>query len=306
MAMTWGTRSSPIAQTIYPGRLEEGLQVAAENFCRTQVSVTGPSVELPALLSWYRTDFGKSPSAVFRHIRCYLADDQQQAARTYQQNGALKIIFCADSPEQWCFELSKQRINRSPGTSGKKTSAQPKTPPKEASPPRAIVPADSIADMSLYTSLEQPSKAKKDAHAAIPDIEFCNNVMPTLEPKHHDKAFDQEKNRPREIALYPCTAALATRQESLGDSLLLIPGRKMEFPMQSTSAADSQHSASTVATKNTAGVETFENDANHCGHPHLRQNVSAMTFGSEFNLMMHGNAIHQTHRKTTATPLYTL
>ena len=151
MAMTWGTKSSSLVRTIYPDLLDEGLQEAAEKYCQTQVAIKGgSSVVLPTLLSWFRSDFGKSPESVLRRIQNFLSEDQKLQIQKSHQSGDLRIVFGAVCPSDWRCGLSS---SSNVAFSGNTFSAEAKKNLVSATKPmkREIAPMESIADFSLYT-----------------------------------------------------------------------------------------------------------------------------------------------------------
>lgn len=92
-ATTWGTHSSPCVSTLYPNRLGEGLQTAAEHYCRLNVVVGADRVVLPPLLSWFRADFGYQPEQVLFSILTYLSPEQLNRVRALRDSGSFQILF---------------------------------------------------------------------------------------------------------------------------------------------------------------------------------------------------------------------
>jgi hypothetical protein len=96
MATTWGTQSSPIVSTLYPNRLDEGLQAAAEIYCQQHVVVGFDQVEIPALLSWHRADFGNDPEDVMNSLYPYLSFLQLKQLQDLHKMGRVRVVFDED------------------------------------------------------------------------------------------------------------------------------------------------------------------------------------------------------------------
>jgi hypothetical protein len=96
MAMTWGTQSSPNVSTLYPNRLEQGLETAAEIYCQQHVVVGFDQVVLPALLSWHRTDFGSDPEEVMSSLYPYLSTLQLKQLQDLHEVGPVRVVFDED------------------------------------------------------------------------------------------------------------------------------------------------------------------------------------------------------------------
>ncbi|GKY98804.1 hypothetical protein MPSEU_000836500 [Mayamaea pseudoterrestris] len=93
-ATTWGCHSSPTASTVYPYQLSEGLRTAAEMYCQQHVIVRGNRVILPAMLGWYRADFGGDPESIVINISRFLLPDQLALMVDLNKQGIkLKIAF---------------------------------------------------------------------------------------------------------------------------------------------------------------------------------------------------------------------
>jgi hypothetical protein len=94
MALTWGCRSSPRVTTLYPHRLEEGLQRAAEVYCQRNVQVDSSMVILPKLLTWYRKDFGDNGNqvSILSTLQPYLSSAQRLQIESLRNRNRLVII----------------------------------------------------------------------------------------------------------------------------------------------------------------------------------------------------------------------
>lgn len=99
MAISFGCLSSPKVETVYPNRLEEGLQTAAEIYCQQHVLVGFDRVVLPALLSWHRADFGTDPEQVLRSILPYLSVLQLRQLQDLHEAGRIQVGF--DESFRW-------------------------------------------------------------------------------------------------------------------------------------------------------------------------------------------------------------
>jgi hypothetical protein len=96
MATTWGTQSSPNVSTLYPNRLEEGLEAAAEIYCQQHVVVGFDRVVLPALLAWHRADFGNDPEDVMNSLYPYLSFLQLKQLQDLHEMGRVRVVFDED------------------------------------------------------------------------------------------------------------------------------------------------------------------------------------------------------------------
>jgi hypothetical protein len=96
MATTWGTQSSPNVSTLYPNRLDEGLQAAAEIYCQQHVVVGFDQVEIPALLSWHRADFGNDSEEVMNSLYPYLSFLQLKQLQDLHEIGRVRVVFDED------------------------------------------------------------------------------------------------------------------------------------------------------------------------------------------------------------------
>jgi hypothetical protein len=108
--MTWGTQSSPKASTVYPNRLGEGLQTAAESYCQQNVHIGDATVVLPALLSWYRADFGEDPEQVLFNVLHYLSPEQLSNIRALKDGGPFVILF--DEEYNWQHGIAAPTTRR--------------------------------------------------------------------------------------------------------------------------------------------------------------------------------------------------
>lgn len=96
-ATSWGCLSSPVASTIYPNRLNEGLRAASELYCQQQVVIQGRRVILPPILSWYRADFGTDPDKVVKAISRFLSPDQLESMVELNRQGVqVDVVFGED------------------------------------------------------------------------------------------------------------------------------------------------------------------------------------------------------------------
>jgi hypothetical protein len=96
MATTWGTQSSPNVSTLYPNRLEEGLEAAAEIYCQQHVVVEFDQVVIPALLAWHRADFGNDPEDVMNSLYPYLSFLQLKQLQDLHEMGRVRVVFDED------------------------------------------------------------------------------------------------------------------------------------------------------------------------------------------------------------------
>lgn len=294
MAMAWGTQSAPHVQTIHPDRLEKELQAAAASFCQTQVAINGSTVELPALLSWFRMDFGKSPAAVLRRIKDFLSEEQKSMVRNRFQSKELVIKFQADCPSEWkCNFAVPHQAGKVSATHALKPNSEPTGFKNEKLATRRIESVESVTDLSMFTSTEVAQNDEKDVAACIESYDIV------LHKPDRQGGIDSDKANILGQIQHGMTAEdtvinnLGTRQESRGDSMLFSPSRKMHIPKERLLRTN--HSNSIVGTSNTKGCyydeEEKEHDERQYWHPCLRANVSAMTFGSEFDLMMSKRAV---------------
>lgn len=113
LATTWGTYSSPGVSTLYPNRLEEGLQTAAEAYCQRHVIVCASGqVSLPSLLSWHRHDFGQgTPDHVMMDILPYLSVIQLRQIEDHRNTGSLRAVFDSDFDWKCGIYLSTSDAN---------------------------------------------------------------------------------------------------------------------------------------------------------------------------------------------------
>lgn len=194
-AMTWGTRSSPAIATIFPNKLFEGLQAAAEQYCSTHVRVDMEqrTVTLPPLLSWFRADFGYLPEQVLFNVLTYLSPEQLASVCVLRDLGNFSIVF-DDSSYIW-----------EPGLTGEETIQESWSAP----PPTSFQPFES-ACLSYKEDLE--GGKNENLVGAIQEVEKHSSrdlCLPALEFSRSDgvRSFSD--------VLLSCFVG---RRPSLGDS----------------------------------------------------------------------------------------
>lgn len=112
MATTWGMQSSPNVSTLYPNRLEEGLEAAAEIYCQRHVVVGFDQVVLPALLAWHRADFGNDPEDVMNSLYPYLSFNQLKQLQDLHEMGCVRVVF----EEDFCWKRGMPSKDSKTGT----------------------------------------------------------------------------------------------------------------------------------------------------------------------------------------------
>jgi hypothetical protein len=99
-ATSFGCHSSPSVSTVYPNNLSEGLRSASEMYCQQHVTIRGNRIILPAVLSWFRADFGNDPDAVVKSVGRFLLPDDL-AAVVEQTKAGVKFQVVFDESFDW-------------------------------------------------------------------------------------------------------------------------------------------------------------------------------------------------------------
>ena len=145
-AMTLGIKASPSVATVYPHRLEEGLQTAAEVYAREHVKITDKGVVLPPLTSWFRHDVGEDGTAkmVLHSLLPFLGVDQMRTLDELWQICIFDVKF-GGNEDDW-----KPALNTLSGPSSSSSSEAVRSNKKK-------VPAP-----SLQEELSLPEQSQKD------------------------------------------------------------------------------------------------------------------------------------------------
>ena len=174
---------------------------------------------------------------------------------------------------------------------------------------------DSIADLSLYTSLEEkepatlpmPESTPRDNYTEEPieqakakpvavDIETGGFPFKPTVLRRSASAESQGSSGVGSLGLLlrwmvgrpePSIRGLGGREPSLGDSMLSSPGRKLCTPIKRNRLGFEQ-STSTNTTSNT--TTDFEDPGDDDGYSYgFLSDMSAMTFGSDFDILIDGS-----------------
>jgi len=163
-AIGWGTPTSPTGLTVYPNRLKESMQSAAEAFCQQNIEIHKHLVVLPRLLEWHATDFCEQPSPrafdVLKAIMPYLSPSQLKQIRN--KNVAFEDSFdwsCGpriDKPARPSLHHLRDALVR-----GKEPSFCPRTLTKIIP---EVVDETEKSEMSLYYDEEEDYDVDSDSY----------------------------------------------------------------------------------------------------------------------------------------------
>lgn len=288
-AMTLGIKASPSVATVYPHRLEEGLQTAAEVYAREQLTITNQGVILPALTSWFRHDLGDGTATMVLHyLLPFLSVEQMRALDELWQRDILEVKF-GHSDDDW-----KTGLNTliSPPSSSKPGNKQSDTPSpltkEEVSVPEQAQKEISVTPKSLL-GIRKKSVSAVEEFSLSPAPELLDPASDIIDPapllsprstasshnhKHNHSQQQSTKSFARQTSFHQKPGVLLRRlwgrYPSVGDFGLRRPGTvdKTETHYDDDDYDD---------------VDSMDDGAlSEDGHSFFQSVVSEITYGSEF------------------------
>lgn len=284
-AMTLGIKGSPSVVTLYPNRLEEGLQTATEVFAREHVKITDTCVILPALTSWFRHDLGDGTAKMALHyLLPFLSVEQMRALDRLWQRDILDVEF-GRSDTDWtpAFATLPTSVASTVGKrgSGKRmeTTTEPDAIPEPPAPIRHTSSDFTFRKLSTLTSEEEFSVSPApELHDPASDLidptplnPPCSVASRTKGTKHTEKPSLLAQRQPS-FHHHPKPGVLLRRlwgrYPSVGD---IAPRRPGLLDKTETHYDDEDEDESDR-------LDVLSDD----GHSFFQSVVSEITYGSEF------------------------
>jgi hypothetical protein len=290
-AMTFGTKSSPTVSTLYPNRLEEGLQAATEDYVRANIDISDKGIQLPALLGWFRHDFGGFPEAVLHFLLPYMKVQQMQALEGLWDRNVLDVSF--DRHHDW--------------KSGLAAVPPPMTTSTEASTPEApVTESPVLADIPKPPGLPPIPFADKDDQSPMFDLVDPTPLQFAMETSAPDasskatstrKSLASSKRLARQLskksALLPPAGSSLHSQKPL---LRRLWGRNPSVgdfaPRRPGSFIDPSE---TMVDHDDEDEDDYQDAMSDDGHSFFQSVVSEITFGSEFQDLLRRRSKRSLH-----------
>jgi hypothetical protein len=289
-AMTFGTKSSPTVSTLYPNRLEEGLQAATEDYVRANIVITDKGVQLPALVGWFRHDFGVFPEAVLHFLLPYMKVQQMQALEGLWDRNILEVSF--DRYHDWKSGLA---VVPPPILSAAEASAPESTVVESEMVPGApkapILPPMPHADkdnQSPFFDLIDPTPLQFAMETSMPDA--ASKATTTRKSLASSKRLARQVSMksallpPAGSSLHsqkPLLRRLWGRNPSVGDFAPRRPGLAIDPTETMVDHEDSD--------------DDYHDTMSDDGHSFFQSVVSEITFGSEFQDLLRRRSKRSLH-----------
>jgi len=279
-AMTLGIKGSPSVTTIYPDRLEEGLQTAAEVFCREHVKVTDMCAILPALSSWFRYDLGDGTANMVLHsLLPFLSFDQMRGLDKMWRREILEVEF-GRSDDDWkpTFTTLSTTQNSVPGK--EKSRKRMETIEDKTAIPEPPLPVRHASSSFTFRKL---STLTTDEFSVAPAPEFHDPATELIDQKPLNQPCSVATSTTKHRTTATDKPSLLTRQPSFhqkpGVLLRRLWGR---YPSMGDIAPGRPGLLDKTETQYDDEDEDDDDILSDDGHSFFQSVVSEITYGSEF------------------------
>jgi len=267
LILAYGTQFSPVVSTVYPDLLEATMQSAAESYCQNHVQVgaeKGHTVILPTILSWHRADFGTTRENVVRSIKDLLSDEQRRKIRASYESGDLKIRF--DDGTNWTRALVVTSV---PGRSRSTASSLLAGAPQPSSPRKISTSSCSPTVKKDIETGGFPYQARLQKAQKKP-VARLSRMKSRRQPSYGDERLISSAQRSTTTVPKGGQPHLAFIMESPTTSNSILSDTELVSPLvHHQEEEDGSNNNSSTSTN----LRSF-----------LHHDVSAMTFGSEFDI----------------------